>query len=288
MSKLAAMTQAVDFVEDHLLEDVSVADMADAVSYSLYHFCRLFSQVVHHTPYDYLMRRRLSEAARVLAATDQRIIDVAFRYRFSSPETFSRAFKRMFGIQPNRWRKEQRLDERELLNRVTAAHILHVNKGPYLKPALRQRDALHVAGLMTLVQDDAEAISRLWRILALQLQNQNATTAGHYGITWYPEQGSETKLYMAAVELAPAALVSPSPLVVKAIPATQYACFTHKGTYEELRLTRSYVYGTWFPQAEARVGASLEVECYGTAMPGAGGIAWKDDQAEWGFCIPVV
>ncbi len=43
MSNIPAMTKAVEFIEDNLKEDIAVADIADAVSYSLYHFCRMFN-----------------------------------------------------------------------------------------------------------------------------------------------------------------------------------------------------------------------------------------------------
>ena len=92
MSSVATMIQAVEFIEAHLREDIAVADISDRVSYSLYHFCRMFNRIVHHTPYDYLMRRRLSESARELVETDKKIIEIAFDYRFNSPETYSCAF----------------------------------------------------------------------------------------------------------------------------------------------------------------------------------------------------
>jgi AraC family transcriptional regulator len=131
MSNIPAMIQAVEFIEDNLTEDIAVADVADAVSYSLYHFCRMFNSVIHHTPYDYLMRRRLSESARELVETNKKIIEIAFDYQFNSPETYSRAFKRMFSVQPYQWRKRESIDRRSLMSRLTAEHIQHMNKGDH-------------------------------------------------------------------------------------------------------------------------------------------------------------
>ena len=70
MFNLEPMVTAVTFIEDCLQENIKVADMADAVNFSLFHFCRTFNKIVHHTPYDYLIRRRLSESARLLLETD--------------------------------------------------------------------------------------------------------------------------------------------------------------------------------------------------------------------------
>ena len=104
------MLQAVAFIEDNLKGDIAVSDMAEAVSYSLYHFCRLFNRVIHHTPYDYLMRRRLSESALELLTTEASITDVAYAYGFNRPETYSRAFKRVLGMQPYQWKRQGHRD----------------------------------------------------------------------------------------------------------------------------------------------------------------------------------
>ena len=64
MADIGLMLQAIEFIEAHLKDDISVADIAASVSFSLYHFSRTFSRVTRYSPYDYLMRRRLTEAAR--------------------------------------------------------------------------------------------------------------------------------------------------------------------------------------------------------------------------------
>ena len=83
MSQLDSMYAAVEFIEANLRSPIRVADMAASVSYSLYHFCRTFNAAVRHTPYDYLMRRRLTESARELVESDRKIIDIACDYQFN-------------------------------------------------------------------------------------------------------------------------------------------------------------------------------------------------------------
>ena len=90
--QIESIYQAIQFIESSLENNLSVADIADEVSYSLFHFCRVFNKVAQHTPYDYLMRRRLSESAKALVESDRKIIDIAFQYQFNSHEGFSRAF----------------------------------------------------------------------------------------------------------------------------------------------------------------------------------------------------
>ncbi len=265
MSNIESMFQAVEFIEDNLKEEISVADVAEAVFHSLYHFCRMFNKVVHHTPYDYLMRRRLSESARALIKTDQKILEIAFDYQFNSPETYSRAFKRMFGMQPNQWKKRGKIDKRLLMPRLTLAHIQHINKGDYLKPMLTEKEAFQVAGVITLVKDDQKVISELWEILGQTLAGieNSGEPENYYGLAWYPSAWEDRDFfYMAAIEIESPANIHPA-LVVKRMPTLKYARFIHKGLFKEFHLTLDYIYHTWLPQSGQSLSYPLEIEYYG-------------------------
>ncbi len=281
MPHLTAINKAVDFVEGHLKQDIAVADMAAAASYSLYHFCRTFNRVVHHTPYDYLMRRRLSESARELIKSDKKIIEIALDYRFNSPETYSRAFKRMFGIQPYRWKKQGGLDGRSLMPRFTPRHIGHINKGDYLRPVVQERGILHVAGLMTLVRDDQTVLAQLWQVLR-QSVGELDTPRNYYGIAWYPQDWeSGGFFYMTALEVESPQDANPA-LAVKTIPALKYTRFIHKGPRADLKLTLDYVYQTWLPKSGASLAYPLEIECYGSDVGDV-----NHQESEWEVYIPI-
>lgn len=268
MSQLIAIGEALDFVERHLKEEIAVADMADAAGYSLYHFCRVFNGLVHHTPYDYLMRRRLSQSARSLLEIDWQIIDIAFEYQFNNHETYSRAFKRMFGVPPSHYRAQHSEpsappDRRLWMPRLTLAYLRHINQGDGLKPTLIKKDALHLVGLMSLIQDeDAATIPQLWQLLAQELTRLEDGEASyeHYGITWHPSAARrDTCFYLAAVEAPFPADQVHSGLVAKTLPPLTYARFEHRGPRRALNLTRGYIYHTWLPQSDV-VLAPLEIE----------------------------
>jgi AraC family transcriptional regulator len=310
MPNIAPIYQAIEFIEDHLRQAVTVADIADAASYSLYHFCRMFNQATHHSPYDYLMRRRLSESARDLLATDKKVIEIALDYQFNSPEAYSRAFKRMFNMQPTRWKRRGSMDRRFLMSRLTREHIAHRNRGGYLRPVLENKNALQLAGLMTLVKvdacrasaevadvmpagcrrsidrasDDPATIAQLWEVFAQELKRAGVLTGpvDYYGIVYHP-QGWERRgfLYIAAVETAILDLTG-SALVSKTIPPLRCARFVHKGPYKNRHLTLDYVYQTWLPQSGQRLSHPLEIECHGRDFQGL-----DAEDAERAILIPV-
>ena len=133
-AQITAIYSAIEFIEKHLRDEISVGDIATSAGYSLYHFIRVFNQIVHHSPYDYLMRRRLSEAALELLTSERRIIDISLDYCFQNHETFSRAFKRMFAIQPSQWRLKESAQNRLLLPCLTMEYLKHINEENFLFP----------------------------------------------------------------------------------------------------------------------------------------------------------
>ncbi|HSJ54036.1 MAG TPA: AraC family transcriptional regulator [Anaerolineae bacterium] len=263
MINLTAMIQAVDYIEAHLREPMPVADVAAAVSYSAYHFCRVFNQATHHSPYDYIMRRRLSEAARDLVRSKRRIIDVALDYQFNSSETFARAFKRFSGEQPNQWRREGRLDPHRLMPRLTLAHLERVAGGAYAPPVIETRPAFRMAGLMALIHGDTSRIEALWTLLDRELAAPGAPprTGEWYGLRYYPHGWEETGyFYLAGIEAA--GDIDAPGLVLKTFPPGSYVCFAHAAPPRHLPLTLDYIYHTWLPKSDVRLSTGWVLERY--------------------------
>lgn len=281
MADLDAIARALDLVEERLQEPIGVADMAAAAGYSLWHFCRTFGAAAHVTPYDYLMRRRLAEAAGALLRSERRIIDVALDYQFSNPETFSRAFKRVTGQQPSQWRQEGCLDRRHVLPRLTLAHLQHMARGPYLKPHLVTMDAFGLAGLMTPDGADDRAVRQAWSLLAAEL----AGTAGrrYCGLACHGEGPDAPLFYLAAFEIEAGVGGAEHPaLVRKEIPAGRWARFAHKGPWNDLPLTMDYVYHLWLPQSRHSLARPWILEQYGASLP-----RFDDSDAETNILIPL-
>lgn len=137
-TQLGAVCAALDFIEVHLRKEITVAEIAASAGYSLYHFIRIFNQNVQHSPYDYLMRRRLTEAARELSATTRRVLDVGVEFSFNNHETFSRAFRRMFDVAPAAWRNGENGNRPLALPRLSLQYLLHINHEDFSRPALSQ------------------------------------------------------------------------------------------------------------------------------------------------------
>lgn len=105
MHSWEAIQLAVDYIEEHLKEEIDTVVLADTVGLSPFYFQRLFSRLVNKPVQEYKKLRRLARAAQDLKQTKQRILDIAMEYGFSGHSNFTRAFKDTYGITPEEYRK---------------------------------------------------------------------------------------------------------------------------------------------------------------------------------------
>ena len=92
---------AVQYIEDNLTEDLDVADIAARAYVSPFYFQKIFSVLCGFTVGEYIRNRRLSAAAEELSKADAKVIDIAAKYGYDSPDSFARAFTRFHGISPS-------------------------------------------------------------------------------------------------------------------------------------------------------------------------------------------
>ncbi|WP_130807889.1 AraC family transcriptional regulator [Senegalia massiliensis] len=101
MDFLQNLQKAIDYMEDNILESITYEDVAKHIYMSSYHFHRTFSLVTGITSNEYIRNRRLSMAGQELSLSNSKVIDIALKYRYSSPESFTKAFTRFHGITPS-------------------------------------------------------------------------------------------------------------------------------------------------------------------------------------------
>lgn len=96
---------SIEYIEGNLKEEISLDNLAKQTFLSKYHYHRLFHELVGETVMTYVRKRRLNEAAKELLEGETKIVDIALKYQFSSQESFSRAFKKMFQVSPGEFRR---------------------------------------------------------------------------------------------------------------------------------------------------------------------------------------
>lgn len=101
-----AVERMQQYIIDHMREEITLRQLADAAGYSPWHSARIFKTHTGKTPFAYIRSLRLRYAAEVLRSQEVCVIDVAFDFMFSSHEGFTKAFAREYGITPKNYAKE--------------------------------------------------------------------------------------------------------------------------------------------------------------------------------------
>nr|WP_225887147.1 AraC family transcriptional regulator [Nodosilinea nodulosa] len=98
------LRQVLDYIDAHLGSDISLADLAQLVDMSPFHFSRLFKQSVGRSPHHYLLQQRVEQAKQLLKHTDRLILDIALDCGFSSHSHLSKLFRKFTGTTPKAYR----------------------------------------------------------------------------------------------------------------------------------------------------------------------------------------
>lgn len=99
------LTNVINYIEDHLKEEINVKEISKLAHCSEQHLRRMFPYLTGITISQYIRKRRLSAAALELYSSIIPIVDIALKYNYDSRISFSRAFKEFHGISPSEARK---------------------------------------------------------------------------------------------------------------------------------------------------------------------------------------
>ena len=104
MDWITGIQNAINYIEEHLTQELDYEAIARESFSSSFHFQRVFSILCGYTLGEYIRFRRLTLAGTELANTREKVIDVAYKYGYESPESFAKAFQRFHGITPTQAR----------------------------------------------------------------------------------------------------------------------------------------------------------------------------------------
>ncbi len=138
------VAKALWFIESHFTEDLSLDDVAGAASVSRYHMSRVFGAATGCSVVRYVRGRRLTDAARALAAGAPDILAVALDAGYNSHEAFTRAFRDQFGLTPEALRARGNLEGIELMEAIKMDETLLATLEP---PRFENLKTLLIAGL---------------------------------------------------------------------------------------------------------------------------------------------
>ncbi|MDQ0272477.1 AraC family transcriptional regulator [Cytobacillus purgationiresistens] len=268
MAWLQFIQTAIDYMEEHLLEDLDIEEVAKQAGSSSYHFQRTFALLTDCSVSEYLRRRRLSLAAKELSETNERIIDIAYKYGYDTPEAFSKAFRRQHDMTPTEARKfrgRQQFFER-LVIQVTLkgaepVKFNVVEKGKFNVIGMKRNYSLENG-------ENLLEIPKLWNevnsngTIDKLCRFNNGHIKGVLGVC--VDQGpdlQEGKIdYWIAVETTDG---RGGEFQTLEIPASKWVVFEVKGPMPEaMQTTWKKIFSEWFPTSGYEHAGTPEMEVY--------------------------
>lgn len=273
MDWISGIQRAIDYTEAHLTDEIDYAAVAREAASSVFHFQRMFSMLVGYTLGDYIRMRRLSLAADELHRTEDKVIDIALRYGYDTPESFTRAFTRFHGITPTEARRGGNIKS---FSRLSVKLIL--DGGNLMNYRIEKRDAFKVICRKKQVNkpqgDTATAdISAFWNMCSQDGTMEKLCKYASFdrfhgilGICFSTELEASGFPYGIGAEYNGAPITDESFDLVD-IPAHIYAVFECKGKMPEaFKETYKRICTEFFPQSSTyEYGSGIELEVYPSA-----------------------
>ena len=271
------MNSALNYVEEHLLDELNYARVAQLACCSFSSFQRMFSVMANVSLFEYIRRRKLTLAAFELQNSAIKVVDLASKYGYESPEAFTRAFNQLHGISPSSAREKGA----NLTAYPRISFTLTVKGVVPMNYKIVEKDAFEIYGLESLVntEDDEhlKTIPELWQKAikdgSLHALAKSTGITGHddhlacvNAICDYREV-EEDKTYPYMLFAHKTAKSDATGYKVVTVPAATWVIFrsenhTIEQTSSVIQQLFQRVYTEWLPTAQYDKDTGCELEMY--------------------------
>jgi AraC family transcriptional regulator len=261
--------KALWFIESRLGQPIALEEIAAAVGVSRHYLLRAFGEATGRSTMSYQRARRLSEAAKALAAGAPNILAVALEAGYGSHEAFTRAFRACFGVTPEQLRAQGRLDALSLLEPMVMTRKFYD-----ALPAPRFVDgaAMQIAGLLQRYNIETVGdIPAQWARFAPHLGGIPGEIAGAaYGVC-YNHDGDGNFDYLSGVEVRDFAL-TPKEFTQLRLAPKRYAVFEINAHISTIRDVLHTIWAKWLPESGLEAAQAPDFERYTAKFNPANGL----------------
>lgn len=254
MGLLEKMNDALQYIEENLADEIDFREVARRAYCSEYHFKRMFSFLAGLPLSEYIRRRRLTLAAFELNRGDARVIDIAVKYGYSSPDSFTRAFQALHGVTPS----EARNEGRALKAYPRMTFQLSIKGGNEMNYRIEEKEAFRIVGIKKRVpivfSGVNPEIAAMWQSLNYEIIDRlkSLSNVAPLGLLSASANFSEGRMeekgeldhYIGVATSSEC----PGDLAHLEVAATTWAVFEAVGPFPDtLQNVWGRIYSEWFP-----------------------------------------
>lgn len=281
MDWIKIIENALRYIEENLSGELTVDRIAEKVNISPFYFQKGFSMLCGYSVGEYIRMRRLSVAGSELVTSDNKVIDLALKYGYDSPDSFTKAFTRFHGSTPTDVRRKG-----ALLKSFAPLHIkIILDGGNTMEYRVEEKPAFRVMGVSKIFSyETANAdIPQYWD--EIHVQAAVKPVEGMYGICFDEEMGGNRFRYMIADDLEEGKAGEKN-LETYEVPRHTWAIFPCRGAMPlSLQEVNRRIFSEWLPAGNYEIAEGYNIEYYSDSAEFKDGTQDPDYYAEvW---IPV-
>ncbi|MGK0532993.1 AraC family transcriptional regulator [Bacillus sp. 'calajunan'] len=266
MDSLKNMNAAMQYIENNLTDEIDFKEVAKIAFCSEYHFKRMFSFLAGVSLSEYIRCRRLTLAAFELKDSNAKVIDVAIKYGYNSPDSFTRAFQNLHGITPS----EARSTIRSLKAYSPMTFQLSIQGGNEMNYRIKEKEPFRIIGIQKRVpivfNGVNEEIASMWKSLnpesiqmlkSLSNMEPNGIISASTNFSeGRMEEKGELDHYIGVASTKDC----PAQFAQLEVTASTWAVFESVGPFPEtLQNVWGRIYSEWFPSSNYELAEGPEI-----------------------------
>lgn len=253
------ISKAISYIEENITEELTMEDIAKQAMVSPFYFQKGFGMLCGFTIGEYIKKRRLTLAGSELVSTDRKIIDIALKYGYDSPDSFTKAFTRFHGATPTSVRKGE-----TMIKSFASLKIKLTLEGGYtMDYKIVKKDEFTVIGVSKVFKYDEAAteIPKLWK--EYYETGKSDTVCSVYGVSIDENMGGNEFEYLIADNYNPINEIAEG-FITRVIPKYTWAVFPCIGaSAHTLPDVHKKIFSEWLPNCkDYEIAAGYNIEMY--------------------------
>lgn len=268
MEWMERFNQAINYIEEHITDEVDYGQVAKVACCSTYHFQRMFAYMANISLSEYIRRRRMSLAAVDLQSGNEKVIDIALKYGYSSPTAFNRAFQSIHGVTPSAARQSGV----SLKSYPSISLKITIKGAEELNYRIEEKESFRIVGVSQHLHKEIEKnftiVPQMWEKAVMDgtipklVAIMNQQPMGLLGVSVCNDD--EVWKYFIAVS---SSMPTDETLEEYVVPASVWAIFKGAGTNQSIQELERRIVTEWVPTSGYEYANAPDIEVYLNADP---------------------
>jgi AraC family transcriptional regulator len=268
MEWIERLSSAINYIEEHLYDDIDYEQVAKVACCSTYHFQRMFAYMADVPLSEYIRRRRMTMAAVDLQSCEGKIVDIALKYGYDSPTAFNRAFQGVHGVAPSL----VKAGGVSLKSFSPISFKITIKGIAEMDYRIEKKDGFRIVGVVEPLQKEIEKnfeiVPQMWQKASMNgtipklATMMNSEPMGLLGVSACNDMNN-WRYFIAVASTQPI----DNTLEEYIVPPSTWVVFTDEGTSQSIQELEKNIVVEWLPTSGYEYANAPDIEVYLSADP---------------------